>query len=200
MTQRVRLALLMRVDLDDHPARMTDGGVVDWDGHLWRARDSVLGVPIGFESLEEGVATSLPAGTFTFTPTDATPSSVLNDPGLAGRRVRCWLAEIDVDTGAVTGVPEQLIDWMIDYPEIEVDEDGRTHLLNCVSNLQWLMMRDQGNSLSPSFHERIHPGEKGLRNGSGITTSFAWGAPSPPRGVSSGASLPSRLVRGILGQ
>lgn len=200
MTERVRLGLLLRVDLDGHTARLTDGGTAVWDSATWRARDSVLGVPISFETPEEGVTTGLPAGTFVFIPPDSSSSADLNSPALAGRRVRCWLAELDVDTGEVVGNPEQLLDWIIDFPEIEVEEDGRTLYLNCISMLQWLMMRDQGNSLSPSFHERIFPGEKGLRNGAGVETTFAWGAPSPPRGTTAAQSLPSRLVRGILGQ
>lgn len=196
---RVILAALVRVDLPDHTAYLTDGGYVVVSSQAYSSEDSVLGVVDSFQALTEGVGDEAPAGVLSFLPPDGVSSADLIAPTIQGSRVRVSIVEIDPDTGEPTDDPEQVADWIVDNPELTFEEDGRRLDLNCVANAERLFQVNQGNFLSPTFHQRIWPGETGLRNASGVSRSVAWGTASPPRGTSSSTPFVNPFVRSILG-
>lgn len=195
----VYLAAIIKIELPDHTALISDGGTVEVDSESYVSDDAVLGPVAGFESLSEGVGDEAPAGVLSFLPPDGVASADLRDPTIQGSRVRVSIVEIDPDTGEPTDDPEQLADWIVDYPELAFEEDGRRLDLNCVSNAERLFQVNQGNFLSPTFHQRIWPGETGLRNASGVSRSVAWGTASPPRGTSSSTPFVNPFVRSIIG-
>lgn len=188
--QEILLAALLKVELPGHTACLVDGGTLGFGADTYISSDDVLGVPEGFEALSEGVGDEAPAGALTFILPDATASSSVNTAAIADSRIRIWTAEVDADTGLIIGTPDNLADWLVDYPEIEIDQGVRRLTLNCVSHAQRLFETSLGNSLSPKFHERIYPGEFGFRNAVGVATAVPWGAASAPRG-SSTANMPS---------
>ena len=200
--KRVLLAALLKVELPGHAACLVDGGTLGFGGDTYTSADSVLGVPEGFEALEEGVGEEAPAAAITFILPDATASATVNSPSIVDSRVRLWLADVDPDTGLVIGTPDQLADWLVDYPSIEIDGGVRRLTLNCVSHAQRLFETNLGNSLSPKFHERIYPGEFGLRNATGVARAVPWAAASPPRGTAQvtggGGGSGVKYQRGIL--
>jgi hypothetical protein len=184
--QRIVIAAVMLAELPGHTAYLSDGGMVVVDGNTYTSEDSVLGVPVGFESLNEGVGDEAPAAAITFNPPSGVASSTLNDPALANARIRISVVEIDEDDGTEVGDAEQVADFIIDNPSLKFENNARQLEFSCVSNAERLFLINQGNCLSPSFHEQIWPGEKGLANASGVARSVAWGAASAPRGSSSG--------------
>jgi hypothetical protein len=186
--QRILLAALIKVELPGHTACLIDGGTLTFAGDIYLSSDSLLGVAEGVEALSEGAGDEAPAGALTFILPDTTPSSSVNTPAIVDSRVRLWLAEVGMDTGAVIGTPDNMADWMVDYPEISIEQGVRRLTLNCVSQGQRLFNINMGNSLSPKFHERIYPGEFGFRNAVGVPTAVPWGAASAPRGASSQGS------------
>ncbi len=186
MTATIMLAALLRVDLPGHTALLCDGGTLQVGVNTYTSRDSVLGVPESFEALSEGVGDEAPAGAITFIPADNALSTALNSPQIAGSRVRIWVAEVDQTTGLVIGTPDSLADWIVDFPSMSNGKNGRRLTLNCVTTSEAMFEVNLGNSLSSAFHKRLYPGETGLDNASGVSTSVAWGAASAPRGVSGG--------------
>jgi hypothetical protein len=198
---RVILGALVRVDLPDHTAYLSDGGYVVVDSQGYSSEDDVLGVVDTFEALSEGVGDEAPAGVLSFLPPDGVAAADLIAPTIQGSRVRVWIVEIDPDTGEPTDDPQQMVDWIVDNPELVFTEDGRRLDFNCVANAERLFQSNQGNSLSPTFHQRIWPGETGLRNASGVSRSVAWGTASPPRGTTSGGfgGGASDFVRAVMG-
>lgn len=179
----VMLAALLKVELPGHSACLIDGGTLSWGGDSYAPSDSVLGVPEGYEALTEGVGDEAPAGAITFILPDSTASASVNSASIVDSRVRLWLAEVDRETGQVVGTPDSMADWLVDYPSIAIQNGVRRLTLNCVSHAQRLFELNLGNVLSPKFHERIYPGEWGLRNAVGVSTAVPWGAASGPRGT-----------------
>lgn len=179
----VMLAALLKVELPGHSACLIDGGTLGWNGDSYAPTDSVLGVPESYEALTEGVGDEAPAGAITFILPDSTASASVNSAAIVDSRVRLWLAEVDSETGALVGAPDSLADWLVDYPSIAIERGVRRLTLNCVSHAQRLFDLNLGNVLSPKFHERIYPGEWGLRNAAGVSIAVPWGAASGPRGT-----------------
>ena len=186
MMDRIGIAVILKAELPGHTARIVDGGTITVDGETYTSRDTVLGVPVGFESLNEGVGDEAATGALTFLPGD-TPSSTLNDPTWQGSRLRIWTVEFGEDSGEPIGDPVAAADFILDRPMLNFENSQRTLDLECTSTAERLFMLNTGNSLSPSFHQSIWPGEKGLANASGVGKAVAWGAAAAPRGSSTGA-------------
>lgn len=183
MIRRVRLSGLVRVDLPDRTALMTDGGMVPWGGDIYRQRDPFFGVIEQLESLNEGVGREAPAAVLSFLP----PADVLAVDLLSvmDGRIRVWIAEVDDNTGLPIGTPTQMADWIVDFPRLLINKGRRALEVGAVGSGERLFELDRGNSLSPQFHRGVHPGEAGLDNASGVATAVPWGAPSAPRGFAS---------------
>jgi hypothetical protein len=188
--RRILIAGLLKLELPGHTVLLADGGgTVPWNGDTFGLRDSVLGVLSGFEALQEGIGDEAPAAALTFLLPDATAASAVNTGAVQNSRCRLWLSEIDADTGLLIGTPSQEADWIVDYTALSLDQGKRELEIGFVSSGDRFFQRDRGNSLAPAFHRGVHPGEAGLDNASGVATSLAWGAASPPRGVSGGGAL-----------
>lgn len=185
--ERVLLTGLMKLELPARAITLCDGGFVRWNGDLYQVKDSEFGILTGFDALTEGVGDEAPAGTLTMAPPTTTAAALLTAPGNQGSRLRLWVAEIDESTGGVIGKPDQMVDWQVDSMRLRIGRGARLLEIGCVSHGQRLMLRNEGNTLSPSFHRMIYPGEAGLDNATGLTTDVAWGAAAAPRGASARA-------------
>jgi hypothetical protein len=186
---RITLATALKLELPGHTALIASGGQFELAGEWYEAEpDALVGVPESFDAGEEGVGDTAPSIEITFItpPEDEVPSADLNTMALANSRLRIWVVEIDEGTGLVVGDGDQLCDMMLDYPRLSFEEDGRRLILAFVPTADRLFAINIGNCLSPSFHESIWPGEKGLANASAVSRSVAWGAASAPRGSSTG--------------
>ena len=187
MTQRITLAALLRVDLPGHVVLLSDGGTVEVNGDSYVARDTLIGVPAGYESLNEGTADEAPAGLITFNLPAGSGAGTVNRKAFSGARARLFVAEVNGDTGQAVGTPDQLADWIVDQTAMVLGVGQRQLEVAFVSGGERLFQVNRGNALSPGFHKSIYANETGLDNATGATLVDAWGAPSPPRGtVSSG--------------
>lgn len=187
--ERITLATAMKLELPSHTVLMASGGQFVLGGDTYEAEpDVLLGVPESFDAGEEGVGDEAPSIEITFIPPpeEDVPSADLNTMDLANSRLRIWVVEIDEDTGLVIGTGDQLCDMMLDYPRLTFGAEGRRLVLSFVPSAERLFETNIGNVLSPAFHERVWPGEKGLANASAVSRSVAWGAAAAPRGSSSG--------------
>lgn len=183
MIERVRLSGLMKMELPIRDVLMCDGGFVTWAGDTYEAEDPDFGILAGFDALTEGVGDEAPAGTLTMAVPSTAAATILSRPGYQGSRVRLWVAEIDDVTGQVIGDPDLMVDWQIDSTRLRLPKGGRFLEIGCVTRGQRLMLIHDGNTLSPSFHRSIHPGEAGLDNATGLTRDVAWGVAAAPRGT-----------------
>ena len=180
--ERVLLSGLMKMELPGRAILLCDGGFVVWNDDTYQASDDEFGVLTGFDALSEGTGDEAPAGMLTMAPPSTAAAAVLSQPGYQGSRLRLWIAEIDEPSGQVIGEPDLMCDWQIDSTRLRIGRGTREVEIGCVTRGQRLMLRNDGNTLSPAWHRLVHPGEAGLDNATGLTTDVAWGAASPPRG------------------
>ncbi len=181
---RVLLIGLMKMELPGRVVLLCDGGFVRWGGELYLGEDPDFGTLAGFEALSEGVGDEAPAGALTMLPRSTAAAATLSRPGYQNSRIRLWLAEIDEASGAVIGTPDLQADWQLDRTTLRLALGYRELEMGCVTRSQRLLARNEGNVLSSAFHSRIFPGERGHDNATGLEANFAWGAASPPRGIS----------------
>jgi hypothetical protein len=179
--ERIGLVGLLKWEAAGGDVRLCDGGSILFAGEQYRSRDDRFGSLQGFEPISEGVGDQAPAGAITFLVPDTTPAAMLIDKAHQNSRLRLWIAEINLDTG-LPSAAEQEIDAIVDVPRLMLAQGKRALALDFVTRGQRLLLRAEGNTLSPSAHRRIYPNEAGLDAATGVTTTFAWGAQSV-RGV-----------------
>jgi hypothetical protein len=121
----------------------------------------------------------------TFSPAPDADPYALNSPDLQGTRLRMWIAEVDGDTGAVVGTPDQVLDSIVDVPRLRLQRGGMQLETDIVSRAERLFLINEGNVLSGEFHRRLYPSETGLNNAIGVPTVVAWGVVGAPRGTAS---------------
>lgn len=181
--QRIGITQLLKIELPTHTLRFCDGGFKIWSGETYRARDPLFGVVVSSEPIEEGVGNEIPAAQLEFAPPSTTAVAELSQPGYQRSRVRAWTAEYDPDTDLIVGTPQLDFDGQIDQTTLRVGRTQRVLAMSVVSTAERFFQRNIGNSLSPAFHKRLWPGEKGHDNATGLKSPTAWGVESPPRAV-----------------
>lgn len=181
--RRVALVGLMQMDLPGRTVRLCDGGVIRWGINSFTAKDAVYGSVGGFEELKEGVGDELPALDLTLIPPGSSAAATINSGANQGARVRFWIAEYDIATGAVTGTPNLQFDGQLDNTVLTTGDSRRELSVTVTPTADRLLMRSEGNSLSPAFHKAVWPGELGHDDANGLTQYKAWGAENPKSNV-----------------
>ncbi len=180
---------LLKIELPAATVRLCDGGIIRWGSEVFRAKDALFGNIGSFGEINEGVGEEVPAFDVTFLPPDGVDPNDLAAPGYQASRFTAWIAEYDPATGEVTGTPDLIFLGQLD--QIEYARDKGSHELNVqiVSLAERLFNRNEGNTLSPSFHKSVWPGETGQDAANGLSVPVAWGTESP----SGGTAVPSGL-------
>lgn len=181
--ERILLVGLMKLEMPDRVVLLCDGGFMNWNGETYVGADPEFGTLAGFEALTEGVGDEAPAGSLTMLPPTTAAAVTISQPGFQGSRLRLWIAEVEESSGLIIGEPDLQCDWQLDRTTLRIGKGDRRLELGCVSRSQRLLARSEGNVMSSAFHSSVWPGETGHDNAVGLEASFAWGAPSQPRGV-----------------
>lgn len=181
--ERILLAGLMKAELPGHTILLCDGGFVPWNGETYLSADDTFGTIDGFEPPEEGVGDIVPGGTLTMLPNGDASAIALSQPSYQGSRIRFWVAEIAESTGQVIGDPDLQADWQLDRTILRSKRGSKELDIDMVSRAQRLLAKVEGVVLSSASHSSIFPGERGFDNATGLSTNFAWGDVSPPRGL-----------------
>lgn len=176
----VSLTGLLKIELPGADIRLCDGGFFPWAGEIYRSRDPLYGVITSVEGLEEGIGDEVPALALEFAPPGDAPVGQLSQPGYQQSRVRLWVADYNPETGQIVGTPQVEFDGMLDQTTLRLGRQERTLATTIVPTAERMFQRNIGNSLSPSFHKSIWPGELGHDNATGLKTPTAWGVASPP--------------------
>lgn len=176
----VGLVGLCKIELPAATIRLTDGGFIQWGGELFVSKDSVFGTIASIDELSEGIEAEVPALDMSMIPSSTAAAADLSQPGFQRSRVRFWLAEFDRQTGLLDGTPDLLFDGQIDQTTFRAGREARELTMTIVSTAERLFELNIGNSLSPSFHKSIWPGETGHDNATGLGKPVAWGVEAPP--------------------
>lgn len=184
---RVLLVGLMKMELrDTRTIRLCDGGFVVFDSETYRAADDTFGTIGRMDEFEEGVGDEVPAFRLTFLPASGAAVASLSAPGMQGSRTRFWIAEVNPDTGVIVGTPDLMGDMQIDRTILRIGKGKRELDIEFTSTAERLFSINTGNTLSPTFHKYVNPGELGEDNATGLEIAVAWGvaAQNPGGGVS----------------
>ena len=173
---------LVRLDLPERTVCFCDGGSFTFEGRTYSSRDDVFGTIAGVDRLDEGVGDSVPALSITLLPAEGSAPSDLSRPGHQRARVRFWLQEFDPATGQITTNDRPLFDGQIDQTNFTLAQRQRQLTMSIVSLAEQLFEGDIGNSLSPTFHKSVWPGERGHDNATGLVVPVAWGTEAPQGG------------------
>lgn len=171
----ITIAALLQIDLPGHTALLCDGGFVKWGADTFASLDSVLGTVESAEAFGERIGDEAPGGKVTFLPPPEVAAADLKDPDWQGSRMRVWLAEVDRETGAVSGTPELTADLAVDTLSLRIARGTRKLDVEFVSAAERLFMVYRGNALNDRFHKKCWPGETGMQNATGQPRSTAWG-------------------------
>ena len=184
--KRIALTGLFKIELPGRTVLLCDGGAIAWNGETYRSRDALFGNIASVEALAEGQGDEIPALDLELQPPGTAAVAELSKPGYQTSRVRLWIAEYDVASGQVVGTPEGIFDGQIDQTTLRAGRSARVLSMTVVSNAERLFELDIGNTLSPTFHKSIWPGELGHDNASGLSVPVAWGVESPRRASGAG--------------
>ncbi|MBH9537532.1 hypothetical protein [Novosphingopyxis sp. YJ-S2-01] len=188
--QHIALTGILKIELPEYTARLCDGGFITVDGDgTYLSEDPKFGAIASVESLGEGRGDEIPALQLELYPPDATPVGELSRPGYQRSRVTFAIVEYDVATGLPIAPPDQQFIGQIDQTSLRVGK-ARTLSMTIVSEMERLFELDIGNSLSPTFHQSVWPGELGQNNAAGIKRSVAWGTESVVSGSGYGGGGP----------
>lgn len=181
----VALTGLVQIDLPERTLRYCDGGFFEFGGEAFRSSDATFGTIGSLAAMSEGVGDVVPALQMTLLPAGNAAAADLSKPGHQTSRVRFWIAEFDVDTGVI-GSAEVMFDGQIDQTILTVGKGTKTLDVSVVSLAERLFEGNIGNTLNPTWHKSVWPGETGHDNATGLSKPIAWGVESPRRGGSGG--------------
>lgn len=178
---RVALTGLLTIELPEATLRFTDGGFIEYNGETYRAKDDTFGTIQSVQPLSEGVGDSVPALSISMLPPDTSAVADLTKPGHQTSQVQFVLAEYDVDAGTINSA-DVLFTGQIDQSVLTVGKGKRELAMSVVSLAERLFEGNTGNSLNPTFHKSVWPGETGHDNATGLAVPVAWGVERPGTG------------------
>ena len=185
--RRVGLVGLIKIEFPTTTLRLCDGGFFYFDSERYTSEDATFGTLQSVESMTDGMGDSLPGLKMVLLPPDGAALADLLSPAFQNSRVRMWIAEYDVDTGATVTTPDVTYDGIVDFATLILGRGTRAVELNLISQLERLLLRQEDNAMNPSFHKSIWAGEKGNDNAIGLEIAVPWGVESQgSRGLASG--------------
>ncbi|HEU0045074.1 hypothetical protein [Sphingomonas sp.] len=186
-TPFLTLVGLLKLELPGATVRLCDGGFCDWNGERYEAEHPVWGTLAAIEPVEEGVGDLAPGGKLTFMPAADALAAAVSSPAFQNARLRGWLGEMGSDGKTVTSA-RPLFDGSIDTTTVRLARGSRMVDVSFVSRAERLFLTNQGNTLSPRFHQSVWPGERGFDNCTGVPTAVAWGTEGAPANALSAGS------------
>lgn len=183
---RVALTGLVRIQLPSRTLRYCDGAFFIYGGETYRSDDAVFGTIGQFETVSEGVGDVVPAVTMSLLVPDTSAAEDVSTPGNQTAPVVFTIAEFDFDTGEILTAETRFIG-QVDQTLYTVGADKKRLSVSVVSLAERLFEGNIGNTLSPSFHKSIWPGELGHDNATGLSVNVAWGVEAPSNSNGSGS-------------
>ena len=191
----IALTGLIKISLRSGPViRLCDGAAIRWGAEDFTSEDATFGTIGAIDALGDGLGGEVPALQLELLPPTTTAAAVLAAPGNQQSPAKFWLAEYNRATGALIGTPALLFNGLVDQQTLKVGRSSRSLAMSIVSVLERLFELNIGNSMNPSFHKSVWPGELGHDNATGLGRPVAWGTTAPPGSAQGGGSGGSRRV------
>lgn len=166
------------ISLPGYTLRLVSGGVVTFGGNTYESEDATYGSLSMVETIEDGADGQATRCTITVLPPSSAAIAALAAATVQGSQVIVYQGAVTPSTGAVVGI-EELFRGELDYPHHSVAEGAYFTALECGTEEGRLLERNDERKLSSAFHERIWPGELGLRNVTRLTRKIYWRANDP---------------------
>jgi hypothetical protein len=184
--ESLALTGLIKIEFPTGDLRLCDGQFFTFNAESYVSSDPTFGHIAGLEPISEGAGDELPILRLVLAPAASAAFADLVSPEFQGSRVRMWISEYVVETGLLTGTANLMFDGIIDRPVLSVSQSTRVVEFDIISNAERLLLRSEGNSMSPRFHKSVWPGELGMDNAIDLEIPVAWGTESPARGTTGG--------------
>lgn len=196
---RIALTGLVKIDLPDRELRFCDGGFFEYESETYRSRDAVFGTIGALQTMAESVGDIVPAVVLTILPPNTTSVVEISQPGNQTSPVQFIIAEYDPDTGLITSGAVEFYG-QIDQTILTAAANRYELTVSAVSLAERLFERNIGNSMNPTWHKSVWPGELGQDNATGLTGSVAWGVEAAPQGgvIRSGSGGGGGFVGNVL--
>lgn len=177
---------LAKIELPGTTVRLCDGGFMVWAGETYRAKHPTFGTIASIEALSEGIGDQIPALQMVMFPNTDAAVADLSAPGFQQSRARFWIGDYNPETGALITAPELMFDGFVDLTTFKVGRSSRELAMSIVAVVERLFELNIGNSLNPTWHKSIWPGETGQDNATGLVRQVAWGVEAPAGSGSGG--------------
>lgn len=188
-----------KFELPERDVRLCDGGFVYFDGEKYTSADEDFGAIETTDEIEERSGDEAPGASLTFLPASTAAAAALSSASYQGSPMGFWLLRVDEMTGEVLE-SELLADMELDTTTLRTSKGRRVLDIGMISAAERLFNVNDGNTLSPTFHKSVWPGELGLDNAIGVPATRAWGVQGPPRGayIAAEYTLPGEWRNGDL--
>lgn len=185
---------LLTINFPGYELRLSDAGVVVWDGRVYNSADSRFGTVSQISPIRDGFTDSVPSGVITLSIPQSVPLATVLDPDFQNSTVSIYLAEISGD-GFTVVAAEQVFTGFVDT--MTWQPILREISIEFVAQSERFFLRNEGNVLSDRFHQGVWPGELGCQNCTDAVVTVAWGAESPTSPAPIGRSNSSIFFRGV---
>lgn len=195
---RIALTGLVKIDLPSRDLRFSDGGFFVYESETYRSKDAVFGTIGTLQTMSESVGDIVPAVVLTILPPNSTAPEDISQPGNQKSPAQFIIAEYDADTGEITSANVEFYG-QLDQTILKSSAVEYSLSVSVVSLAERLFERNIGNSMNPTWHKYVWPGELGQDNATGLSRAIAWGVESPrSSGGTGGGGFGSDVVRRVI--
>lgn len=168
------LATLIRIELPDGVACLTDGGFVDYAGERYLGNHPDYGILSAVSPIRDGAETQETRIDLTlFTGSDE-GLAALSSPVAQDSRIQWWEGVIDPVSGLLIGEPDLMYDGVLDVAHLSVGSE-RPLVLTCGSQAERQLEPNADWRLNHNFHTRIWgPEERGLEHMTNVLKKSEW--------------------------
>lgn len=185
---RAKRCHLVKVEMPDHTIRWTDGGVVRWDGEVYRTKDATYGSLNAIGTIVDGIEVDAAPVTLSIAPPSLASLDALARSDAQGGRVEIYLAALV--GGQVQGEPYLLYIGELDQPSLPPGPE-RILEYEIISAEARALRVSEEQVQSDAFHRLCFPGELGQQYATDGTKLTYWreDEPTSALGVLTGRGL-----------
>lgn len=172
----VRAFLAVLVTLGSTSIALIDGSaVIPMLGTTFSGYDPIYGSLSAISTITENFTTSAPQIQVTFLPPSIGGVAALSDPGAQGSSVKVYVGALNEATGLVVADPELIFLGQLDTAKV-TDNVMRSLELTVSTGFERFFLTSEAETLSPTSHKDIWPGETGLDNNIEALADPWWGS------------------------
>lgn len=180
--------LAWSITLPTRTVRLTSGGTVTFGSNTYEPFDDDLGVLSEVSTVEDGGERVATVPEIELQPFTQTGVSEIGSLSAQGSAWTLYQGVVNPDTGVVIGTPEEIATGFLNTVEFTQSGGRRAVRIESYSDEQFLLLNDDHQRLSNSFHTQVWSGETGLANVSRVGRDIYWRSDEPQRGVSRGGN------------